>query len=470
MSSPTPRSSTPTPTDSSALTPSPTATILDASAPPILYYAQAGDTLPAISRRFGVNQTEILSPEEIPANGLIDPDQLLMIPQRLANTTPADQIMPDSEIVFSASASNFDVITYVNTLGGYLSTYREYLGGDGWASGAEILLGVASDNSINPRVLLSLLEYQGHWVLGQPQNLSETDYPLGFVDLNERGLRNQLIWAVNQLSTGYYGWRAGTLIELNFIDGSTTRLAPDLNAGSVAVQYFFNQIYSRERWAQSIDQEIGFAAIHATMFGGDPTVRANQVEPLFPPGLAQPEMILPFLRRQTWSFTGGPHGAWEREGAQAALDFAPGSMESGCAESDLWALAAASGLVVRKEKGVVVLDLDGDGNEQTGWVLLYLHLSNTGGVPVGRFVDQGDLLGNPSCEGGISTGTHLHIARKYNGEWIAADGAIPFIIGGWQAHAGDEPYEGSLTRDDETIPANFYGTFETLIIRSQDDP
>jgi murein DD-endopeptidase MepM/ murein hydrolase activator NlpD len=127
-------------------------------------------------------------------------------------------------------------------------------------------------------------------------------------------------------------------------------------------------------------------------------------------------------------------------------------------------------LVVRKEKGVVVLDLDGDGNEQTGWVLLYLHLSNTGGVPVGKFVDQGDLLGNPSCEGGISTGTHLHIARKYNGEWIAADGAIPFILGGWQAHAGDEPYKGSLTRNEETIPANIYGTFETLIIRSPDDP
>jgi hypothetical protein len=130
----------------------------------------------------------------------------------------------------------------------------------------------------------------------------------------------------------------------------------------------------------------------------------------------------------------------------------------------------ADGLVVRSGKGVVVLDLDGDGYEQTGWVLLYLHVSNDKRVPEGTWVGAGDLLGHPSCEGGVATGTHLHIARKYNGEWIAADGPMPFVLSGWMAHAGTQAYLGSLTRGDETITACTCGSFETRIIRTPDDP
>ncbi len=68
------------------------------------------------------------------------------------------------------------------------------------------------------------------------------------------------------------------------------------------------------------------------------------------------------------------------------------------------------------------MDLDGDGNEETGWVIVYLHIATEGRVPVGTWLAQGDKIGHPSCEGGKSTGSHLHIVRKYNGEWVPADG------------------------------------------------
>jgi len=138
-------------------------------------------------------------------------------------------------------------------------------------------------------------------------------------------------------------------------------------------------------------------------------------------------------------------------------------------KSNAWVTASASGLVVRSGNGVVVLDLDGDGYEQTGWILLYLHVSSDKRVPVGTWVDVGDPLGHPSCEGGMATGTHLHIARKYNGEWIAADGPMPFVLSGWRAHAGTEAYKGSLTREDETINACTCGSFDTRIMRTADD-
>ena len=42
-------------------------------------------------------------------------------------------------------------------------------------------------------------------------------------------------------------------------------------------------------------------------------------------------------------------------------------------------------------------------------------------------VQAGDPLGHPSCEGGNVTGTHVHLARKFNGEWIGAGGRMPSL-------------------------------------------
>jgi hypothetical protein len=66
----------------------------------------------------------------------------------------------------------------------------------------------------------------------------------------------------------------------------------------------------------------------------------------------------------------------------------------------------------------------------------------------------GDRVGHPSCEGGEATGTHLHFARKYNGEWVAAAGPLPFVLSGWTAHGGSVPYQGSLTKGDLVVTAN----------------
>ena len=451
---------------------------LPASAPPptapILYYTQAGDTLPALAVRFGVNADEITSPDPIAPQAVINPNQLLIIPNRLEATTPSQRILPDSEIVYSPSAIDFNIEEYVREAGGYLSTYSEFLGTTGVTTGAEIVERVALENSINPRLLLALLEYQGHWIYGQANelNLSQKDYPLGHVDAKTEGLYRQLAWAVNQLSIGYYGWREGLLSELVFSDGSAARLAPELNAGTVSLQYYLAGLHDPETWLLSVNPDGGFPALYTEMFG-NPWVRAQAVEPLYPPNLEQPLLILPFIRDQVWAYTGGPHGAWERDGARAALDFAPGSTEPGCVKSNKMVLASASGLVTRSGNGVVMIDLDGDGHEQTGWGLMYLHVSTNGGgnpAPEGTWVEAGDFIGYPSCEGGAATGTHIHIARKYNGEWIPADGPMPFFIGGWVAQAGWKPYEGSLIRGQRTIQANPLGTFDTRIIREQDDP
>ena len=436
----------------------------------LVYFAQAGDTLFNLSVRFGVNPLEIASTEIIPETGLIKPEQLLNIPKRLEETSNDVMLLPDSEVVYSNSARDFNTATFVSVMGGKLDSYHYYLGTTGLSTGSQILERVAIENSINPRLLLSLLQYQSNWVFGQPTSLSQTEYPMGYYDHANKDLYNQLTWACNQLATGYYGWREGKLTSLTFADNSTLRLAPTLNSGTVALLFFFNQAYpDHDRWISAVDPDQGFVQQHIEMFG-DPMARAAAVEPLLPANLEQPPLILPFMREQMWAYTGGPHGAWELEGAQAAIDFAPGSIEPGCVKSDTWVLAAAPGVISRLAKGIVVLDLDGDGNELTGWNLLYLHLSGIDHLKVGQWVDKGDLLGHPSCEGGISTGTHIHLARKYNGEWISASGPVPFNLGGWIAHEGNEPYQGTMVRGDETITASPNSAYYSNIIRTDEDP
>jgi hypothetical protein len=115
--------------------------------------------------------------------------------------------------------------------------------------------------------------------------------------------------------------------------------------------------------------------------------------------------------------------------------------------------AVGDGPIVRSRNGEVVQDLDGDGNEQTGWVVLYMHIHSIDRVQPGEVLHAGDRIGHPSCEGGVSNGTHLHLARRYNGEWIAADGALPFELDGWISSGLGAEYDGIMTRGDERLEA-----------------
>jgi LysM repeat protein len=433
------------------------------SVPPLLYYTQAGDTLPAIAIRFKVKAKDIISAEQLSATGFLDPNVLLMIPPTLNNTSNNLKLIPDSEIVFSPSALDFDIDGFVVDGGGYLSTYREYLNSTGWISGSGIIRKVAIENSISPRLLLSLLQFKSGWVYGQPINQKDIDYPLGHVAQFKKGLYSQLTWAVSQLSFSYYGWREGIMTDIPFMDGTILRAAPDLNAGTYAVQYLFAQMYGSKDWENALYGTDNFAMVHERILG-NPWLRAVAVEPLFPATLQQPNLILPFEQGVKWALTGGPHSAWGAQGARAALDFAPAGT-SGCSESNDWVLAAASGVVARTGGGVVVLDLDGDGNEQTGWNLFYMHIATKDLPVVGQWLEQGDKLGHASCEGGVSTGTHFHIARKYNGEWILAGGPLPINLDGWIAHAAPEAYKGTLTRNGKVVTACTCATANTNIYR-----
>lgn len=445
---------------------------------PFLYSAQSGDMLSAIASRFGVDKSEITSDADLTKNTLIDPGTLLVIPNRIMEpTTPNIQIMPDAEIIFSVSAADFDIEAFVKEQGGYLASFRDYLGSTGWIAGHDAIERLAYENSVNPRIILGLLEHESHWVTSEPVDILHTDYPMGFNDYHYKGMSVQMVWAINTMSIAYYGWRAGTIKYLEFPDGSTLRIDPRLNAGSVAIQYLFSRLYDQPEWSQIIDPQSGFPAMYAELFG-DPWAFAVEGSSIFPPALTQPPLTLPFEVDTQWNLTGGPHNGWgqinptiygETHSVFSAIDFAPPTQTGGCGPTDTWVLAAAPGLVVRSENGAVMVDLDGDGYEQTGWNLLYMHIAQKDRVPVDTWLELNDRIGHASCEGGVSTGTHLHFARKYNGEWVTADGPIPFIMDGWRVVAGDAPYKGKLVRGDEEVVADQQGQAWSSIIREENE-
>ena len=405
------------------------------------YTAQDGDNLIALAARFNTSVDEILAANpNIPKSATTMPAGMPMqIPiYYRAYWGSAYRIIPDSQFVNGPASVNFETQAFVDAQPGWLKDYRDYAGGK-QRTGAGIVDLVATNFSVSPRLLLALLEYQAG-ALSRPVMDPDLTYELGYERRGYGGVYLQLVWAANQLNNGYYEWRNGKLIEFDLNNGTIFRPDPWQNAASVALQMYFNETLPADQFDLAISPE-GFAHLYASLFG-DPW--ENDIAHL-PGSLTQPEFRLPFSAGEVWALTGGPHTGWGQGEPWAALDFAPGEGH-GCFGSSLFAIALADGTVVRTDTGVVVLDLDGDGDERTGWVIFYLHLGKTDRAQLGDHVLAGQPVGHPSCEGGESTGTHVHIARKYNGEWIEAAGALPFVMEGWTAVEGGAPYVGSLTR------------------------
>jgi murein DD-endopeptidase MepM/ murein hydrolase activator NlpD len=425
------------------------------------YTAQNGDTLPALAARFNTTVDEIMA-----ANPIIPLDATTM-PPGLPMKIPiyylplwgtAYQSIPDHAFVNGPAQIGFSTSAFVAGTSGWLKYYRVYAG-EKMRTGAEAVDYIAQNYSVSPQLLLALLEYQSG-ALTQP-DMPTGKYMFGFRRVNYESPYRQLIIAANTLNNGYYNWRAGKLTELELLDGSLFRPDPWQNAGSVALQYYFSKLYSGEHYFASIGPE-GLARVFQTFFGdpwADPVI-------VLPGSLRQPALQFPFVAGRLWAYTGGPHTGWGSGEPLSAIDFAPASDVTGCytVAQDQYATAMADGLILRSDIDGTVIDLDKDGDERTGWVLYYLHLATEARVPLGSEVKAGDPIGYPSCEGGHVTGTHVHIARKYNGEWILADGPLAFNLEGWIAHNGSREYKGTLTRGGAIVTACECSDFQSQIM------
>jgi murein DD-endopeptidase MepM/ murein hydrolase activator NlpD len=443
------------PTPAYIPTPDPTRILVVDPAQDQVHIVQAGDTLNTLALRYGVDADSIAAANNIADIDTLSIGQNLLIPTSAQLVGSDFKIIPDSELLFGPSARGLRATTLLSEMDCFLCSYTEVIGGS-TLSGPQIIDRVSLEQSLNPRLLIALLEYHSHWISQKTVSEDGILFPMKYRDRPDDvvGLYKQLDWAGKMLNTGYYGWRYRGLSTVLLADGTRVRLDPTINASTAAVELLLSQTRTYDEWL-SASQSAGVATTDRALFG-DPFQYA--IEPVIPTGLTQPPLSLPWSSGESWYFTGGPHGGWGSGSGWAALDFVPPTATESCDPAQNYAVAVADGVIARSERGIVLLDLDGDGFEGTGWVIVYLHMASEGrAVQVGQRVHQGDPIGYPSCEGGVSDSSHLHIARRYNGEWIPADcsacaAIVPapvMVLGDWVVTSFDHEYDGSMTFGEE---------------------
>ncbi len=430
------------------------------------HVVQVGETLGTIADQYGTSAETLITYNNIEDSDLILPGQVLGIPP--AGSDDADpieipvsanaELFADHELVYGPDAANFDLRKFVRSYSGYLLEYEEEVEGQ-VLDGPGIVQLVADRHSVNPRLLLAVLEYHAGWLT--ERDPGEIDYMLGRSEEGSEGLYKQLSWAANRLNWGFYG-RADGGMTMFTIGGDIEATFPAaISDGTAGAQRYLaaRDGVTYQEWLEDAGPD-GLAATYRELFG---EASNGADSPLVPEDLEQPALLLPWESGETWYFTGGPHGGWNSGSAWAALDFVPSEVDYGCVPSDSWVTAVADGIVARSGFGAVVLDLDGDGYAGSGWAITYMHLDNRQRIASGVRVSAGDRLGHPGCEGGVTNGTHVHIARTYNGRWISADGSLPFNLAGWISGGSGSEYNGWLTRDDETKIADVYHTESNAI-------
>ena len=428
----------------------------------VSYHTQSGDTLQVVANRFGVEPAQIYSPQPIPASGLIPPGQQLIIP-RIEETAPySTPLLPDSAVVDSPCADNFNPQEFILQSNGTLSTYTQLVNGQ-TLTGAQIVQLVEKNTSVSPQLLLAFIEFRSGWVTSHPTSPNLT-YPLELRIPKYEGLYLELSLSAKLLNTGYYAWRYGQMTDLTFADGQSVRIAPELNAGTVGLQYLFAQLYRSSTWENALYGPSGFLATYQRMFS-DANICDQAVEPLFPAGLQPPELELPFAEGEPWALTGGLHTDWNTGTPLGALDFAPITGEKPCVVSRAWVTASAPGVVIRSENGIVLVALEDELQQPTGWELLYLHIAAQDRTALGTRLKTDDPIGHPSCEGGAATGSHVHLARLYRGEWIGVSDAFPLVLSGWMAIPGDKPFVSTLVKDGQVVSARSDGMYDSKIVR-----
>ncbi|MFQ5577595.1 MAG: LysM peptidoglycan-binding domain-containing protein, partial [Anaerolineae bacterium] len=407
------------------------------------YTVQTGDTLSGISLAYDIPVADLVALNGLESDStIIQVGQTLRVPLNVTRTGPALTLLPDSEVVYSPAYVDFDAAAFIAQKGGFLATYSERVNGE-TLTGADIITRLARQYSVGPRLMLALLNYYGGWVT----NPTPTgNHPLGPANPYGERLFLQLGWAANRVNQGYYGYKQNGSIAVRFKDGNRAVIPAGLNAGTAGVQNILAANSDWDTWQTETGPD-GFIQTYRRLFG-DPFARA--VEPLVPVDLAQPPLSLPWEAGSAFYYTGGPHAAYADGSAWAAVDFGPPDVLGSCYYSQAYLTAAAAGTLILGRTGETYLDLDGDGSLQTGWVLLYLHMVAKDNLASGQTVAAGTPLGYASCEGGLANSSHLHFARRYNGEWMAAAGPVPMVLSGWQVKAGLGQYEGGLVRGAET--------------------
>lgn len=301
--------------------------------------------------------------------------------------------------------------------------------GDGRYTFAEALVGQASYYSINPKVILALLEQRSRLLSVANPSSDQLGWALGYQgeNGNRRGLAAQIRWAVKQML--YAKRDYPQYAPLTYADNSSAPPPPGLSLSEYIIARVLAPTSTPDRLPALLQ---GFQQTYTRLFGDPRPAPEGWPQPSAPflawP-LEQPAAVTsffdhggPFLTRNVAS---GVTTYWGRTETDIAFAYnGHDGWDYAAAPPDL-VLAAASGEVVfagNADDGcatrAVIVD---HGN---GYRTLYWHLARVD-AEFGQRIARGQPLGVVG-ESGCANGPHLHFGVQYLGRntdpygWCAA--------------------------------------------------
>jgi LasA protease len=382
------------------------------------YTAQSGDNLPMLASRFNSSEEAIRKVNSIlPANVTTLPQGLPM--QIPIYYTPfwgsALKLLPNSAFVYSSSSEYRDFSTLMVGIIEKSEVFQQLFSLE---SVQEQFWQTCLEASIDPRLVLSLAVYGFEPNSGL---LPASSALLESITAHNTDLLQRWLGLLNE---GFYGFETGQLMELELPDGTIERLDPWQNAGSAALRYFFSQMLETTTDYQRAVEPDGFAATYEKLFE-DPWT--TEVEVL-PGSLAWIPAGLPINPQGGWQAAALPEGNLKSmpwSGVMAGFHASIQDSKDKNAYGKVF--ASIGGTITRMDASQLVVSQAGM-RETQGWSVVYYGVNVKPGLKEGDMVEIGESLGHVNA---LAWNASFWLARKFNGEWVGANGVVPFTLGGW---------------------------------------
>ncbi|MDZ4767168.1 MAG: discoidin domain-containing protein, partial [Chloroflexota bacterium] len=362
-------------------------------------------------------------------------------------------ILSDGQFVYGAPARAFDVYAYLTANAPHLLPY------------ADVLLDRAVTYSINPRVLLTLIELASGLVTNpnadraNPFALTDGQSFNGIDPIFTAGAITppDFVAQIDGISTSmiaaFYADLYGT--ERTFQRDAPTGApfpADAPNAATLAVIAAFAPIRDAAGIRVLVDPAAldGFYATYRRLFpDSDPLDASNRI---YRPGDADYQalpsfpMQFPVTVGESWYFNGVHHNLGTTGTDMSAIDLSPTSPfpSWGFDNSATWVTAAAAGDPTRVNNCKVYL------THADGWETHYFHLEQVPTFPAGNIAANAQIgkVANTQSEAlcvqpSSSSAPHVHFAIRRNGAFQPINGAN---LGGWTVHSGISPYDSTCSR------------------------
>ncbi len=385
----------------------------------VSYTAQSGDNLPMLAARFNTSEPAIRE-----ANPIIPPI-VSTLPQGFPMQIPiyytpfwgsTFKLIPNSAFVFSSEAQSFGQKVQNISLKDK-PELNELL--NVVENKAEAFVQACLQASIDPHLMLSLIVYglepDGELQLASNQMIDK-------IKQADFGLLQHWMGVLNH---GYYSYETGRLVELELPDGSIERLDPWQNAGSAAMRYFFSKLLRTSEGYQAAVKPNGFVGVYFELFG-NPWVNEREI---LPGSLEWISAGLPINPQGGWQAAVMPELMQKMmpwPGASAGFHASIQDASDKNAYGKVYSIM--NGTITRLDNLQLVVSQFGMPETQ-GWSIVYLGVAVKPGLKVGDELQIGQSIGQVDAG---DWNASFWLARKYNGEWVPAGGAIPFNLGDWK--------------------------------------